>query len=219
MKPVVIGVLAFVLAGCSSPAAFTAASSANASQASASQENASPQPTASAVPTPSPSPLPALVGQWELNRTCAAIVAALTKARLTDFIPASIPETLEGVPDNGPLPKTWDPKRPCVNARPPTEHSHTFWADGAFNSFNENGQQVDEGTYQIVDDHTFAIGTETFQYTVAGDTIAFDVVIPKACTTRQCRDDLQWAFTVAYPGQIWRRVMSGPHVPPGTGSG
>src|SRR5207249_11896313 len=42
--------------------------------------------------------------------------------------------------------------------RPPTAHTHTFWADGTFSSYNENGQQVDDGTYVIVDDHTLRIG-------------------------------------------------------------
>jgi len=141
------------------------------------------------------------------------------KARLTDLIPRDVGELIEGVPENGPLPKTWDPSRPCASAKPPTAHSHTFWADGSFNSYNENGQQVDEGTYVILDDHTLTIGNERFRYTVVGNTIAFDVVIPKACTSTQCRDDLAWAFSVAYPGEHWTRVLSGPHVPEGSGFG
>jgi hypothetical protein len=168
----------------------------------------------------SPSPLPPLVGQWELNRTCAAIVKALTKAHLTNFIPQDITELIKGVPENGPLPDTWDPAHPCVHAKPPTEHSHTFWAGETnnFNSYDENGQQVDDGTYTIIDDHTFGIGDSTFHFRVTGDKLQLSVVVPKDCSTKHCREELGWAFSVAYPGQTWTRVTSGPHVPPGTGS-
>jgi hypothetical protein len=214
MRRAVIGMFVLVLAGCgpATPASSTGTA------ASPSQANASPQPGSSPTARPSAAALAPLVGQWELKRTCAAIVGALTKAHQTDLIPSVITETIEGVPENAPLPKTWDPSQPCANAKPPTEHSHTFWADGTFNSYDENGRQVDDGTYQIVDDHTLAIGDMRFSYTTVGDTIAFDVVIPKPCTSEKCRGDLGWAFSVAYPGEHWTRVKSGPHVPPGTGS-
>ena len=150
---------------------------------------------------------------------CAAIVAALTQAHRTDLIPHDVTELLEGVPENGTLPKTWNRAHPCANAKPPTAHSHTFWADGTFNSYNENGQQVDDGTYVIVDDHTLRIGDWTFHYLVAADTISFDPVVPRDCTSSPCVDELGWAFSVAFPGQHWTRVTSGPHVPPGAGSG
>jgi hypothetical protein len=180
--------------------------------------------------SPSPSPLSPLVGQWELKRTCAAIVGALTKAGLKDLIPQNVGESIEGVSEDGSLPPTWDPSHPCANAKPPIEHSHTFWADGAFNSYDENGNQVDEDTYKLVDDHTLAFKFITMHYSVTGDSLTLDVVIPSNCTTKRivgyddeghpvrCREVLGWAFSVAYPGQTWTRVTSGPHVPPGTGS-
>jgi hypothetical protein len=176
----------------------------------------SPSPTQSMIPTP----LSPLVGQWELNRTCAAIVKSLTQAGLADLIPQDIGETLK-LPVNAPLPASWDPKHPCADARPPTEHSHTFWADGTFNSYDQNGQQVDDGSYRIVNDHTFIIGggtPMTFHYLVNGDTIKFRLVMPKECSTKHCRNVLAWAFAVAYSGQTWTRVLSGPHVPSGSGS-
>jgi hypothetical protein len=70
-------------------------------------------------------------------------------------------EFIQGVPVNGSLPATWDPADPCANATPPIEHSHTFWENGSFNSYDQNGQQVDEGSYTIVDDHTFTIDGRT----------------------------------------------------------
>ncbi len=102
--------------------------------------------------------------------------------------------------------------------QPPIEHSHTFWADGTFNSYDQNGQQVDDGTYTIINGHTFAIGDSTFHYRIQGDNIKFDVVIPKDCSTKHCREGLGWAFSVAYPGPTWTRVTSGPNVPAGSGS-
>jgi hypothetical protein len=152
------------------------------------------------------------VGQWSLIKTCDMIVAALTKAKLTDLIARDVPDLLKGSV-NGALPADYDPAHPCADAQPPTEHSHTFWPSGMFNSYDENGQQVDDGTYTLIDDHTFMIGSSgTFTFSVTGDKIAFDVVIPKPCT-QTCRNDLAWAFSVANPGQTWTRVTSGPHVP------
>lgn len=168
----------------------------------------------------SAAPLPHLVGQWALNKTCAAIVNALTQAGLADLISLDVAETLK-LPENAPLPASWDPSHPCADAKPPTEHSHTFWADGAFNSFDQNGQQVDDGQYKLVNDHTFIFPGSipiTMHYRIQGDTIMFDPVIPKNCTTKQCRGTLAWAFSVANPGQTWTRVTSGPNVPFGTGS-
>ena len=157
-----MGMLVLALGGCAtaSPIASPAASP------SAFIVVASPQQSPSPNATPSGPPLPPLVGQWQLLRTCAPIVAALTRAHRTDLIPHDVTELLEGVPENGPLPKTWNRAHPCASAKPPTAHSHTFWADGTFNSYNENGQQVDDGTYVIVDDHTLRIGDWTFHYLV-----------------------------------------------------
>jgi hypothetical protein len=149
-----------------------------------------------------------------LKRTCAAIVAALTKAKMTDVIGLDVPELLTGSV-NGALPANYDPAKPCVDALPPTSHSHTFWPDGRFNSYDEIGQEVDNESYVMIDDHTFSMGdpTTTFHFSVTGNTIAFDVVVPAGCTSLDCHKGLAWGFAVAFPGQSWTRVTSGPHVP------
>lgn len=111
-----------------------------------------------------------------------------------------------------PTPARWDPSHPCADARKPTEHSHTFWPDGSFNSYDQTGNEVDNGPYNIVNDHTFIIGGRTpmtFHYRISGNTIMFDPVVPKNCSTRHCRHVLAWAFSVAYVGQTWHRVTSG----------
>jgi hypothetical protein len=150
-----------------------------------------------------------------LNKTCAKIVDALTKANLTDLIVLAVPELLKSSV-NGSLPADYDRAHPCADALPPIQHSHTFWPNGLFNSYDENGQQVDDGMYTILDDHTFRIGEPPgphFHFVVHGDKIAFDVVAPVPCTTQDCRSALAWAYSVANPGQTWTRVTLGPHVP------
>ncbi|MEP7040174.1 MAG: hypothetical protein ABI864_01225 [Chloroflexota bacterium] len=178
----------------------------------ASTPSQTPVGSSSPASSASPTPVSPLVGQWMLDRTCADIVEALTVANQTDLIPKVVSEHLYG-PDTNTLPADFDPANPCANARPATEHSHTFWADGTFNSWDQNGSQVDDGTYSLVDDRTFTMGLATFHFAATADTIMFDVVIPEECSTQQCIDDLGWAFSVAYPGQTWTRVTSGPHVP------
>jgi hypothetical protein len=55
----------------------------------------------------------------------------------------------------GPFRPAGIPSHPCAHAKPPTGHSHTFWAGGTFNSYDENGNRVDDGVYELIDDHTF----------------------------------------------------------------
>jgi hypothetical protein len=180
-------------------------------------------PSTSPKPSASTAPLPFLVGKWELKRTCVAIVKALTQAGFADLIPQDVVELIKGVPVNGTLPATWDPAQPCADAKPPIEHSHTFWPDGSFNSYDQNDQQVDDGQYTLVDDHTFIFPgaiSITMHCRIKGDTIMFDPMIPKNCSTTKCRDAIGYAFAVAYPGQTWTRATSGPNVPTGSvGSG
>ena len=183
--------------------------------------------------TASPPPLSPLVGQWEMKKTCQAMVSTLTKASLQDLIPKEIGETIKGWPEDGSVPASWDPSHPCAHSKLAPEHSHTFWADGTFNSYDETGNEVDNDHYELVDDHTFRFKHITMHYSVTGDSLKMNVVIPKNprnCTWKRiidhyedgtpvsCRENLAWAFSVAWPGQVWTRVTSGPHVPAGTGS-
>jgi hypothetical protein len=97
-------------------------------------------------------------------------------------------------------------------ALPPTPHSHTFWPNGMFNSYDENDNQVDDGPWAIVDDQTMTIGSSTFTYTIAGNALMLEPVTPADCSG-QCLDDLGWMYSVSFPGSAWHRVASGPHVP------
>jgi hypothetical protein len=202
--------LAAMVAGCAgSPAAGS--SSAIPPESPSATSSAAPVATASLPPTTTASPRPALVGQWELDRTCQAIVAALTKAGHPELIRGGVGELVKGN-INGVVPSDWDSKHPCATALPPTLHSHTFWPNGMFNSYDEHGNQVDDGPWAIIDDQTFTIGASTFAYLIMGDALLFEPIVPADCRG-QCRDDLGWMYSVSFPGSAWHRVTTGPHVP------
>ena len=119
---------------------------------------------------------------------------------------------LEGVAGNGFVPGVGSPDEiagpddPCAGAVPRV-HSHVFTKDGEFGSLNWNGDPVDDGTYEIVEDGTFVVSKEfpdvTFGYTIDGDTISFDPQIPEC--TPDCFE-AAWSVSVAYPGETWQRV-------------
>jgi hypothetical protein len=154
------------------------------------------------------------VGKWTLDRTCAAIVRAVTEAKLPQLLPFVLPEL---VGDNDAMPSGWDPADPCATALPPTKHSHTFWPDGRFNSYDQNEQQVDRGRWTLMDVDTVKIGDPRprvdFRFSVEGDKLSLTPVIEPGCTTGACLEDLSWQFAVAFPGERWTRERSGPNVP------
>jgi hypothetical protein len=144
-----------------------------------------------------------LVGTWERVTKCAELVQAFKEAGLEQYTA----ETLIG---NGLVPvlTTSDElaKHPCKSSVP-RKHSHFFTEDGEFGSLNWKGEQVDDGTYRVIDDDTFVVSKEfpdvTFNYDTNGDTITFDPVIP------ECSPDCfeaQWSVVVAFPGKEWHRV-------------
>lgn len=162
------------------------------------------------TPAPAPFGSPALsaepadlVGEWERETRCDEIVVALNEAGLQQWIPevasgfvpgASGPEAID------------DPADPCRDAVP-MRHSHFFTADGLFGSRDANGDQVDDGSYRIVDNGTFVVSKEfpdvTFHYAIDGDSISFEPVIP------ECSPDCfeaAWSVAVAFPGHAWKRV-------------
>lgn len=67
-------------------------------------------------------------------------------------------------------------------------HSHSFGEDGSFASYDQNGQQVDQGSYKIVDDRTLTLGDPpvAVRYRIEGDTATFRVVISPECKTEGC---------------------------------
>jgi hypothetical protein len=92
-----------------------------------------------------------------------------------------------------------DPEHPCKGAVP-LKHGHFFTADGLFGSRDDGGDQVDDGTYRVLDQNTVVIekefGNVTFDYQVRQDgSLMLDPVMPK-CAKTGCFA-AQWAVAVA----------------------
>jgi hypothetical protein len=183
-------VLAVVLVGCTSTSSTSSPSS------TTSRTDATESPSGSA----STSSYPALVGQWKLGRTCSALVKAMTKAHVTDEITY---EQLQELLDNSVKASNWDPKDPCAHAAPPTEHSHTFWPDGRFNSYDENGEPVDDAPYTIKGDrvtiHNPDFDDATIKYRATATELTLDPVIPTNCSSNACRQTLFVRFRGLLP--------------------
>ncbi|MDT4942448.1 MAG: hypothetical protein QOJ34_2537, partial [Pseudonocardiales bacterium] len=95
-----------------------------------------------------------------------------------------------------------DRAHPCAGSVA-RKHSHFFTADGQFGSRDASGQQVDDGTYQLVGD-AFVIDGVTFHYTIRGnDTLSITPEIPDCAPS--CFK-AGWSIAVAYPGYTWHRV-------------
>ncbi len=164
-------------------------------------------PPAAADPTASPSTAVIdLVGEWERDTHCTEIVNALRDAEMDltglDYAAAYFAGG-----------EIADPAHPCDGAVP-LRHSHFFTATGRFGSRDENGNQVDDGTYRIVDDDTLVISNHlgsdtlkqvTFHYEIEDGELSLEPVIP------DCRPDCfeaVWSVTVAYAGHTWTRIMT-----------
>ena len=161
--------------------------------ASCGGDTPTPQSSPQAPPTgaasgSSPEAVASLVGRWEQTRECEDLVRAFEAADLEAIAP------------------------PSCKGKHPQVHAHFFTESGQFGSLDKNSQQVDDGTYEITDGHTFRIGDSTFRYTITGDdTLTLEPVI----TREQRREALAspkdfttafWMVSVAYEGTTWNRV-------------
>jgi hypothetical protein len=148
--------------------------------------------------------------------TCDEALQAFRRAGLEESVIEE--QVLPGLadPSNGWLPggEIADPTHPCEGAVP-REHSHFWTESGTFGSYDWNGNQVDEGTYEIIDDDTLVMpyGFEQgppiqveFRYEIRGDTLALNPVIPSGCSTAHCLEAALWSVSVAYAGETWERV-------------
>lgn len=168
------------------------------------------EPTDAASPTestePTASPTAAIVGHWQRVTTCEERVKALKDAGLGRF--AAEHAAGEGwIPEVTSPGQIEDPRHPCEGAVP-LKHGHFFTEDGLFGSTDDQGDQVDDGTYRVIDQDTIVIkkefGNVTFDYQVRDRSLFLDPVMP-ACTEAGCFA-AQWAVAVAYPGLPWTRV-------------
>jgi hypothetical protein len=148
-----------------------------------------------------------LIGSWHRAQTCAEMLAAFEQAGLAD----SHVEWLQGNFFGGePGPTKGDV---CEGARGPLEHDHFFTAAGAFGSHDENGEVVDGGDFEVVDEDTVGFpshaaefgydGDLVVDYTVIGDVVTFEVALPESCVD-QCADAYAWALS-AFASGPWQR--------------
>jgi hypothetical protein len=165
-------------------------------------------PSGGTVPTSSDqSRAPAIVGRWHQVHTCDELVAALKQNGLEslapgvagDFFPGLTPQQLAQKPDL------------CRGARP-QEHSHFFNASGGFGSLDQDGRQVDDGNYTIVNNHILRIGEDaTFAYRVSGSNLILHPIISNATRRAALARTLDfttagWQVAVSYDGLPWKGV-------------
>ena len=176
------------------------AATGDASRPSATSVVTSASEAASAEPSTATAPI---VGVWRGEHDCEGIAGAFTDA---GFDEAVIIETVVG---NGLIPGVTSPTdipdvaELCADATV-LEHSHEFTADGQFFSYDQDGNQVDFGTYELVDDDTVAIGDQRveFDFTIGGDHLTLEPQVEPGCLDFNC----QWAVMVAMPWSGMDRV-------------
>jgi hypothetical protein len=163
-------------------------------------------PPAPSEPSPSAASsavAPSIIGEWFGVHDCERIVTLLHEAGLDEFIAEQVFELVPGLGSPEDLEGRADP---CEGAEQ-REHSHFFTADASFGSRDDRGQQVDEGTYELVGDDVVVINRATFHYRIDGDSLYLtpDPVDTSDCTSRMCRFVPVWVLTVAMPGMAWER--------------
>ena len=140
---------------------------------------------------------PGLVGKWSTRNVCADELRAFKEAGVAkvgkEFLTGEYEGQVEGASDL------------CKGAKP-KQHSHGFEADGAFASYDQHGQQLDEGTYRKVDSHTFTLGEPPVpvRYVIKGDSATFDVQVPD-CKDARCRKSTAYVVSAFFP-RIYQRA-------------
>jgi hypothetical protein len=179
----------FVLAGCAGATASSVSPAAS---------------TAAASPSAEPSvAVTAIAGVWRGAHDCEGISDALAEAGFNEAV------IIENIVGNGLVPGMTSPDGVadlttlCEEATP-LEHSHQFTADGRFSSYDQDGNEVDSGTYELVDDNTVAIGDPRveFDFTIEGDHLTLEPQVEPGCLEFEC----QWAVMVAMPWSGMERV-------------
>jgi hypothetical protein len=147
-----------------------------------------------------------LVGRWSATRTCQGIVDGLRQNGLlavapsvaADYFPSQTPAALARKSDI------------CSGAKSQL-HSHFFTTSGKFGSLDQNGKQVDDGTYHLLSSTTVRINDGAFRFRIVGKFLSLTPLLTPAEKQRALARPLQfntagWMVAVAYPGHTWKRV-------------
>jgi hypothetical protein len=165
-------------------------------------------PSLASSATSNTQPAATIVGRWSVIRTCAGLVHALNEAGLRPLAPVVVGDYFPDVP------VTQLTRKPdlCQGAAP-QPHSHFFTRDGQFGSIDQNGEQVDDGPYRIVDQGIIHIGSpgSDFRFKITGDKLTLLPVIDadqrrQALAHPTTFSSAGWAVAVAYSGHTWARV-------------
>jgi hypothetical protein len=152
-----------------------------------------------------------LVGRWELSRTCEGMVKALDHAGLRALAPSVAGDYF---PDKSP--KELARKAEVCQGAEPQQHSHYFTAEGEFGSLDQNGEQVDQQRYRVIDSRKLRIdtefGPENYRSRIAGgDRLTLEPLIPNRAKRAARAKPLEFGLAghmaaVAYTGHTWKRV-------------
>ena len=202
MRLTALVVVTLVLAGCSGAHPASAPLS---TTGSTPVSPSLPAQTASASLAAASSPI---VGEWVRTASCEEALAAFVQAGLTDQIADWVTGNYVGEAASTP------PGKECTNARPAVPHSHFFTAEGRFGSRDENGHDVDDGDYQVVDAGTLSFpsaardfgysGDVLVDYSVAGNQVTFSVNVPSPCEA-ECRVAYGWALSAFFGPRPFER--------------
>jgi hypothetical protein len=148
----------------------------------------------------------AIIGIWQGVHECEGIAEALAAAGFDGAV------IIENIVGNGLLPGVESPDEvadvtTACEESTPLEHSHEFTADGQFFSYDQDGEEVDFGTYELVDEDTLVIGAPDrggveFDFSIEGDHLTLVPQTPAGCLEFEC----QWAVMVAMPWSGMDRV-------------
>jgi hypothetical protein len=164
--------------------------------------------SAAAPSSTSAAPLPPLVGRWEQLHVCDDLVDAMDAAGLGAI---AVYEVRGQFYPSVPVEQLMKESDICAGSEP-FRHAHFFDESGNFGSLDQQGNQVDNGAYTIVDETTVRIGDSVFRYRVTdGDTLTLRPVISKAARRKSLDNpeeftEAVWMVSVAFTGTTWERV-------------
>ena len=148
-----------------------------------------------------------LIGSWHRAQTCEEMLAVFEEAGLAETHVGWLQGNFFG---GEPGPTSGDP---CAGARGPLEHDHFFTTANVFGSHDENGEEVDHGDFEVVDEDTVGFpshadefgyeGDLAVDYTVDGEVVTFEVSLPEDCVGA-CADAYAWALS-AFASGPWER--------------
>jgi Tol biopolymer transport system component len=152
---------------------------------------------------------PSIVGRWETVKTCQGDVASARLAGLGPIAPTIVGDFFPGKST-----QQLARKRDLCSGARPQAHSHFFTRNGAFGSLDQNGQQVDNGTYHVINDHIIRINRVRFRYRIASGHLSLVPMLSKKVKRETLAhplnfNDAVWSVAMSYLGHRWHRVPCG----------